>query len=121
MLFSLDVNTVAHEMQMEIIELQSFKMLKAKYNSIPITNFYKEYVKKSTYPHLFDNAKRVMCMFGSTYCCEQIFSKMIYTKNKHRTCLSNRHLNDVLQISSTKFPIDFNALAIIQKQHHPSH
>ena len=56
--FSVDVNTAPHEMQMKIIE--SFNMLKAKYDSVPIANFYKEYVQKSTYPHLFDNAKRVM-------------------------------------------------------------
>ena len=71
--FSVDVNTAPHKMQMEIIELQSSNILKAKYDSIPIANFYKEYVQKSTYPHLFDNAKRVMCMFGSTYCCERFF------------------------------------------------
>ena len=119
--FSVDVDTAPHEMQMEIIELQSSNMLKAKYDSVPIANFYKEYVQKSTYPHLFDNAKRVMCMFGSTYCCEQLFSKMNYTKNKLRTRLSDRHLNEVLQISSTKLPVDFNALAIAQKQHYPLH
>ena len=89
--FFVDVNTAPHEMQMEIIELQSSNMLKAKYDSVPIANFYKGYVQKSTYPHLFDYAKRVMCMFGSTYCCEQLFSKMNYTKNKLRTCLTDRH------------------------------
>ena len=57
-------------------------MLKAKFDSVPIANFYKEYVPKSIYRHLHDNARRVMCMFGSTYCCEQLFSKMNYTKNK---------------------------------------
>lgn len=119
--FSVDVNTAPHEMQMEIIELQSSNILKAKYDSVPIANFYKEYVQKPTYPHLYDNAKRVMCMFGSTYCCEQLFSKMNYTKNNLRTRLSDHHLNDVLKISSTKLPVDFNALAMTQKQHHPSH
>ena len=82
-------------------------MLKAKFDSVPIANFYEEYVPKSSYPHLYDNARRVMCMFGSTYCCEQLFSKMIYTKNKFRKRLSDRHLNDVLEISSTKLPVDF--------------
>ena len=119
--FSVDVNSAPHELQMEIIELQSSDTLKAKFDSVRISNFYKEYVPQSTYPHLHDNAKRVMCMFGSTYSCEQIFSKMNYTKNKLRNRLSDRHLNDVLQISSTKFPVDFNALAITQKQYHPSH
>ena len=119
--FSVDVNSAPHELQMEIIEPQSSDMSKAKFDSVPIANFYKEYVPISTYLHLHDNAKRVMCMFGSTYCCEQIFSKMNYTKNKLRNRLSDRHLNDVLQISSTKLPVDFNTLAITQKQHHPSH
>ena len=119
--FSVDVNSAPHELQMKIIELQSSDMLKAQFDSVPIANFYKEYVPKSTFPHLHDNARRVMCLFGSTYCCEQLFSKMNYTKNKLRNCLSDRHLNDELQISSTNLPVDFNALAITQKQHHPSH
>ena len=72
----------------------------------------------STYSHLYDNAKRVMCMFGSTYCCERLFSKMNYAKNKLRTRLSDRHLNEMLQISSTKLPVDFKTLAMTQKQHH---
>ena len=76
----MDVNTVPHEMQIEIFELQSSNVLKAKYDSIPIANFYEEYVQKST-SHLYDNAKCVMCMLGSTYCCEQLSSKMNYAKN----------------------------------------
>ena len=46
--FSVDVNTALHEMQMEIIELESSNMLKAKYDSVSIANFYKEYIQKST-------------------------------------------------------------------------
>ena len=112
--FSVDVNSAPHELQMGIIELQSSSsdMLKAKFDSVPLANFYIECVPKSTYPPLHDNANRAMYMFGSTYCCEQLFSKMNYTKNKLRNRLSDRHLNDVLQISSTKLPVDFNALAI---------
>ena len=94
--FSVDVNSAPHELQMEIIELQLSDMLKAKFDSVPIANFYNEYVPKSTYPHLHDNAKRVMCMFGSRYCCKQIFSKMNYTKNKLRNRLSDHHLNNLL-------------------------
>ena len=82
--FSVDVDSAPHELQMEIIELQSSGMLKDKFDSVPLANFYTEYVPKSTYSHLYDNAKRVMCMFGSTYCCDQLFSKMNYTKNKLR-------------------------------------
>ena len=38
--FSVDISTVPHEMPMEAIELQSSNMLKAKYDSVPVVNFY---------------------------------------------------------------------------------
>ena len=97
---------------METIELQLFNTLKTKCDSAPIANFYKEHIQKSTNFHLYDNAKRVTCMFGSTYCCEQLFSKMNYTKNKLRNRLSDRHLNYVLQVSSTNLPFDLKTLAV---------
>ena len=107
-------------MPIEAIELQSSNMLKAKYDSVPIANFYEEYIQRSTYSHLYVNAKRGMYMFGSTYCCERLFSKMNNAKNILRTRLSDRHLNDILQISSTKLPVEFETLAMTQKQHHTS-
>ena len=39
MSFSVDVNSAPHELQMEIIEVQSSDMLKAKFDSVPIANF----------------------------------------------------------------------------------
>ena len=39
--FSVDINTAPHEMQMEIIELQSSNMLKAKYDSVQLPTFIK--------------------------------------------------------------------------------
>ena len=60
--FSVDVNTVPDEMQIEAIELELFNMMEVKYDSAPIANFYKEYIQKSTYPHLHDNAKRAIYM-----------------------------------------------------------
>ena len=85
---------------MVTIELQSSNMLKAKYDSVLIANFYEEYIQKSTYPHLYDNAKRVMCMFGSTYCSQQLFPKTNYANDNLSTRLSDRHLNDIANIVS---------------------
>ena len=59
------VNTVPYEMQIETIELQSFNMLKAKYVSVPIAHFHKEYNQKSSYLYLYNDAKRVMYILGT--------------------------------------------------------
>ena len=101
-----------YEMQMATIELQSSDTMKASYDSVPIANFCNDYIQKSTFPHLYDNEKRVLGMFGSTYCCEQLFSKMNYTKNKLLNRLSDCHLNYVLQVSSTNLPFDLKTLAV---------
>ena len=37
--FSVDVNTVPHEINLETIELQSSNMSKAKHDSVPTANF----------------------------------------------------------------------------------
>ena len=76
--FSVGVNTAPIKMQMEIIEFQSPNTLKAKFDSVPIANFYKEHFQKSTYPHLYDNAKRVMCMFTVfLYSCSVFLKRLI--------------------------------------------
>ncbi|KAK8380908.1 hypothetical protein O3P69_008078 [Scylla paramamosain] len=54
---------------------------------------------------------------ANTYSCEQLFSKMKYTKSRLLSQLSDRYLNDILLLSAS---------SIIQstlhgKQNHPSH
>ena len=55
--FSVDVNTVPRVMQMETIELQSFKMSKVKCDPVRIADLCKKYIQKSYYLHLHGNAK----------------------------------------------------------------
>ena len=58
-------------------------------------------------------------IFGDTYCCEQLFSKMKYTKYRLRSLFSDRHLNDILLLSSSSIEPDIEIL-LHGKQHQPS-
>ena len=49
-------------------------------------------------------------MFGSSYCCEQLFSKIKYTKSRIRSQLSDRHLNDILLLSTSSTDSDIESL-----------
>ena len=72
------------------------------------------------YQNILDHAKRMACIFGSTYVCEQLFSKMKFTKNKLRTSITDENLNASLRIASSNFKADIVNLSR-EKQQHPSH
>ena len=40
------------------------------------------YISSDSYANLLQDAKNFTALFGSTYCCEQPFSRMKNTKNK---------------------------------------
>lgn len=42
-------------------------------------------------------AARVLCMFGTIYFCEQVFSVMNINKTKLRSRFSHWHLNEILR------------------------
>lgn len=46
------------------------------------------------------HAARILCMFGSSYICEQMFSRMIINKSKHRSRLTDEHLQAIPKIST---------------------
>ena len=55
--------------------------------------FYKKYLnKRKRFPNLTDHTKK----FGSTYMCEQLFSKMKNIKSKIRLKLPDSHLDSLL-------------------------
>lgn len=57
------------------------------------------------YPNIRNFAMRIACMFGSTYSCEQLFSKMNHVKSKSRSRITDFHLVSVLRLScSTVMP-----------------
>ncbi|KAL2083019.1 hypothetical protein ACEWY4_020792 [Coilia grayii] len=98
--FTTDASEVPEVMQMELIELQCCAPLKDKYKSVAIESFYK-YLPPE-YPVMKAFAGKILCMFGTTYLCEQAFSVMNINKSKLRNRLTHEHLNDVMKIATAQ-------------------
>ncbi|CAI6366273.1 unnamed protein product [Macrosiphum euphorbiae] len=118
--FSLPVEDVPENMQIEIIDLQNNKVLKEKYNYVELSIFYSKYINTETYPNLRNNALRMMSLFGSTYTCEHIFSRMKIVKSKNRVRLTHSHLESSLRIASSQIQPNINKL-VSEKQCQLSH
>ena len=67
-------------MQMELIELQCNGVLKEKFNNVDLLEFYSKYVEKNKFPAIRSHALSIASLFGSTYICEQLFSRLKIVK-----------------------------------------
>ncbi|MEE6528815.1 hypothetical protein FKM82_017485, partial [Ascaphus truei] len=94
--FSINIDSVNEELQMEVIELQSNTVLKTKYDDVGIPEFYK--YPGSSYPKYTNHCAEIQSMFGSTYVCEQLFFVMKLNKTKYPSQLKDSRLNSVLHI-----------------------
>ncbi|XP_045442552.1 general transcription factor II-I repeat domain-containing protein 2-like [Pipistrellus kuhlii] len=94
--FSINIDLVPSEMQMEVIEIQCDSNLKAKFSEVGVPEFYK-YL-----PARFENTRKfayeIISMFGSTYLCEQLFTVMKGNKSPVRSRISDVHLGSVLKV-----------------------
>lgn len=93
--FDLPIN-----IQLEIIDLQCDSDLKGKFAAVGLDTFYQHLLPG--YPNLTALAAKVLCMFGTTYLCEQVFSVMSINKTKLRSRLTHKHLNDILKLAATE-------------------
>ncbi|KAK0154547.1 General transcription factor II-I repeat domain-containing protein 2 [Merluccius polli] len=101
--FSFDVEDAPPVLQMELIDLQCSSDLKAKFRDVngneeKLGQFMREL--PATFPELSRMFKRTMCLFGSTYLCEKLFSTMNFNKSKHRSRLTDAHLQAILRVST---------------------
>ncbi|KAG0725645.1 General transcription factor II-I repeat domain-containing protein 2 [Chionoecetes opilio] len=61
-------------LQMELVELQCNDELKAKYRTASPLSFFRDLVLPSNkFPNYTEHVKRIVAMFGSSYCCAQLF------------------------------------------------
>ena len=114
---SQDPETAPHELQLELIDLQSDSVSKEKFKSLKLNDFYAS-LNEATFPNLRRTAQKMLALFGSTYVCEQTFSVMNINKARHRSRLTDQHLRSVLRISTTNLTPDFDALAKKGGQQH---
>ena len=86
---------------MKLVDLQECDgHLKSKFAEVPLVKFYVEYIPHDKFPVLVNHARMLTALFGSTYMCEQLFSKMNFAKSKTRTQLSDKHLDGTLRLPS---------------------
>jgi hypothetical protein len=52
----------------------------------------------------------MLAQFGSTYCCEQFFSRMNFVKSKTRTTLTDLHLGNTLRVATSNFSPNLDRL-----------
>ena len=98
--FTGNVSYVPVNIQHEIIDLQCVSDLKEKFAAAGLDTF-DQYLLPG-YPNLTALAAKVLCMFGTTYLCEQVFSVMSINKTKLRSRLLQQHLNDILKLAATQ-------------------
>uniref|UniRef100_A0A674N6P6 SPIN-DOC-like zinc-finger domain-containing protein n=1 Tax=Takifugu rubripes TaxID=31033 RepID=A0A674N6P6_TAKRU len=118
--FNVQPSDVPDKFQMEIIELQNNNELKAKYNNLSLLDFYKLYVSAEDFPILRRHALKFASLFGTTYCCEQFFSKLTLAKTRFRSRLTDPNLENQLRVASSSLPADIRCLSK-EKQFQPSH
>ena len=57
-------------------------------------------MQRDKYPCLHCHAVKMASLLGSLYLCEQLFSRMKYTKSSARSALTDEHLQAVLRIAT---------------------
>ncbi|KAK7134480.1 hypothetical protein R3I93_017791 [Phoxinus phoxinus] len=117
---SLDSETAPQELQLELIDLQCDSVLKERFDSLNVDEFYAS-LNETKFPNIRKLAQKMLVLFGSTYVCEQTFSVMNINKTRHRSQLTDDHLRSVLRIATTKLTPNFDALAKKGDQQHCSH
>ncbi|KAE8743450.1 hypothetical protein FOCC_FOCC010940 [Frankliniella occidentalis] len=96
--FSASIASAPDNLQLNLIDLRSDRLLREKFNSVSLQEFYGTYITSHRFPHLHKFASKMIAMFGSTYICEQFFSLMNYVKNKYRSKLTDKNLTAQLRV-----------------------
>ena len=71
--FSYDVETVAIELQMELIDLQVDNALKSSFEKKLLIKFY-ESLQSEKFKNVKEFTRKMFVIFASTYICKQTFS-----------------------------------------------
>lgn len=108
--FTQDPETAPQELQLELIHFQCDTVLKEKFNSLKLDEFYAS-LSVATFPNIQKIAQRMLVLFGSTCVCEHTFSVMNTNKAPLRSQLSDEHLRSVLRLATRKLTPDFDPVA----------
>lgn len=104
--FSFNYVEAPAKYQLELIELQSRESLKTYHREHSLLEFYKEVHSFNEFDQIANLSRKLLCMWGSTYCCEQFFSCMKNIKTAERNRLSDCHLTNILRIKTSTIKAD---------------
>ena len=113
--FNVTPASAPSELQLKLIKPQSDDTLKAMYLNKPLLEFYRVYVSKEEFPNLRASALKWSSVFGSTYLCEQFFSKINITKIRYRSRLTDENLSMQLRVSTSSVRPDIKCLSKAKK------
>ena len=116
--FSVSVDDLSAEYQLELTDLQPSDELFANYRENSLLEFYIPLPNK--FANLKDSALVHTSMFGSTYCCEQASSQMKSNKSNICNQLTDGNLEVVLGLSVSNIKPEISKLAN-DMQSHPAH
>ena len=71
-----DIDKAPTDIQKELIDLQKRTDVKAKYVKMNLGDLHRKYLDQDKFSNLRKFMASKMAVFGSTYLCEQFFSKM---------------------------------------------
>ena len=117
--FEVDVESVPENLQMELLELQGDNNLHQRFKETSLLEFYK-LLPREEYPQILKQARNYISIFGSTYLCEQLFSRMKHVKSKTKSRLTNEHLQLSLRVATSEILPDIENLVKnvnVQKSH----
>jgi len=99
--FNVKPASAPSQLQLELIKLQSDDTLKAMYLNKPLLKFHRVYVSKEEFSNLRASALKWSSIFGSTYLCEQFFSKMNITKSCYRSRVTDEIFSMQLRVATS--------------------
>src|SRR6218665_2334563 len=111
--FQIDPSTVPDAFQLEFIDIQSHSDFDGIFSKL--LTFYAKYVFEETSPNLVRLALRNISLFGSSYCCEQLFSIMKNVKAKSRSLRSDEYLSGVLTTATSTVGPDIDGVHVQAK------
>ena len=117
---SVDATIAPDNFQLKLLEMKSDVELRQVFESEGLLGFWSR-VPEEKYPNLKANALKNTSVFGSTYVCEALLSKMIRIKNQYRNRLTEDHLKQLLRSASSTIAPRFDKLIKSQSQYQVSH
>ena len=99
--FEVDVESVPEILQMEFLELQGTNDLQLRFKETTLLEYYKS-LPKEDYRQILKLNGNVICIFGSTYVCEQLFSRMKHIQSKTKSRLTDEHLHYNLRVATSE-------------------